>query len=157
MLRGPGHALMKKDPLAYNMLESAYIQKGHSPITPAQILKPLPKQVKGVLSQAEDFKDLIYPSYSTSELTPGLMERNIEIANRGQIQQIPKISNELRKDWDKELSLLNIYTELRKKGWSLHNIDSVLDDVSDLFGERQQAERNMLNENIRIPTRYLSE
>jgi hypothetical protein len=159
LLRQPGMELMKKDPLAYNMIESAYTNKGHSAITPAKIYKPLPQNVNKVLSKAEDFRDLVYPSqsYSTSELSPGLMERNMEMADRGQQKQIPQLAGELRKDWNEELSLLNIYADLKRKGWSLYNIGSLLDDVSDKFGERQKAERMMLNENMRIPTRYLAE
>lgn len=156
-LRQPGLALMAIDPLAYNMIESAYTDKKHSAITPAKIYKPLPQGINKIISKAEDFRDLVYPQYSTSELTPGLMERNMEMADRGQKQQLPKLSNEFRKNWDEDLSLLNIYADLKRKGWSLHNITSIFDDVSDLFGSRQQAERNMLNENMRIPTRYLSE
>ncbi len=157
LLRQPGMELMKKDPLAYNMIESAYTQKGHSPITPARIYKPLPQNVNKALSKAEDFRDLIYPSYSTNELSPGLIERNMEMADRGQQKQIPQLAGDLRKDWNQDLSLLNIYADLKRKGWSLYNIGSLLDDVSDKFGERQKAERTMLNENMRIPTRYLSE
>jgi hypothetical protein len=157
LLRAPGQALMKKDPLAYNMLESAFTKKGHSAITPARIYKPLPPVINHALSKAEDFKDLVYPTYSTSELTPGLMERNMEMADRGQQKQIPQLAGDLRKNWNEDLSLLNMYADLKRKGWSLYNITSLMDDVSDLFGERQQAERNMLNENMRIPTRYLAE
>lgn len=157
-LRKSAKPIMDVDPLAYNMLESAYISKGHSPVTPAKILKPLPQNVRGILSKAEDVRDLVYgPNLGSGDFTDRLMERNIEIANREQIQQIPKLSNELRKVWNEDLSLINIYTDLRKKGWSLPNINSLLDDVSDKFGKRQQAERAMLNQNIPIPTRYLSE
>ncbi len=157
-LRESAKPIMKIDPLAYNMLESAYVSKGHSPVTPAKILKPLPQNVKGILSKAEDVRDLVYgPSLGSGDFTERLMERNIETANREQVQQIPKLSNELRKTWNEDLSLINIYTDLRKKGWSLPNINGLLDDVSDMFGKRQQAERAMLNQNIPIPTRYLSE
>ncbi len=157
-LRNSAQPILKIDPLAYNMLEQAYLQKGHPIVTPAKILKPLPQNVNSILSKADDVRDLVYgPSLGSGDFSERLMERNIEIANNKQAQQIPKIAGDLRKVWNEDLSLINIYTDLRRKGWSLPNINNVLDDVSDLFGKRQEAERSMLNKNIPIPTRYLSE
>lgn len=158
MLSTGGKDLMKKDPLAYNLLESAYISKGHSPVTPAKILKSLPGTISNILSKAEDFRDLVYgPQLGSGEFPERQMERNIELANRGQEQQIPKIAADLRKNWNEDLSLINMYTDLRKKGWSLHNITSLFDDVYDLFGQRQKAERDMLNKTMPIPLRYLAD
>jgi hypothetical protein len=157
-LRNSAQPMLKIDPLAYNTLEQAYIQKGHSPITPAKILKPLPQNVKGVIGKAGDYKDLIYsPNLGNTEFPERLMERNIEKANQGQQSEIPKLASSLRKDWNEDLSLLNMYADLKAKGWALPNINQLFDDMADLFGTRQQAERNMLNESIRVPIRYLSE
>lgn len=157
-LRNSGQPLLKIDPLAYNTIEQGYLKKGHSPITPARIYKPLPQNIKGTIDKAGDYKDLIYaPNLGSGEFSERRMEKNIEMANRDQQNEIPKLSTSLRDKWDEDISLLNIYADLKKKGWALPNINQLFDDVSDLFGKRQQAERLMLNEPIRIPIRYLSE
>ena len=157
-LRDSAKPILAKDPLAYNTLEQAYLQKGHSPITPAQILKPLPQAVKSTLSKAGDYKDLVYPNnFGSGDFSDRLMERNLETATREQQQEIPKLANSLRNQWDGEESLLNIYVDLKKHGWLLPNINQLLDDISDKFSPRQQAERAMLNKNLPIPTRYLTE
>lgn len=157
-LRNSAKPILDKYPLAYNVLEQAYIQKGHSPITPAKILKPLPSNVQNTINKAEDFKDLIYPSnIGSSEFSERLMERNLEIADREQQNQIPKITDELRKNWNEDVSLYNMYADLRKKGWSLININRLFDDMADKFGTRQQKERAALNQNMKIPLRYLKD
>ncbi len=155
-LRESAKPIMKVDPLAYNTLEQAYIQKGHSPITPAKILKPLPEKIKSTIGKASNFRDFIYGgNFNSSEFPERIMQRNLDIANEGQQKEIPGIAQSLRKEWNDDISLLNIYADLKAKGWSLPNINSILDDIADKFSNRQQAERAMLNQNLRIPTRYL--
>lgn len=159
-LRNSAKPIMDVDPLAYNTLEQAYTKKGHSPITPAKILKPLPRNVQGIINQAGDYKDLIYPSsgFDTSDiplLSERRMQRNIDEAFESQDKDINKLGPMLRKNWNEDLSLLNIYADLRAKGWNVTKITTLLDDIQDKFSPRQQAERAMLNQEMRVPPRYL--
>ena len=155
-LRESANPILKQDPLAYNVLEAAYTQKGHSPITPAKILKPLSQPIKAAISKAGDYREMIFPmDFSTSEFPERAMQRNIDMAQEGQQKDIPKVASSLRSNWDENTSLLNIYADLKSKGWLLSNITSIFDDIQDKFSPRQQAERAMLNQDLRVPTKYL--
>lgn len=155
-LRNSAKPIMEQDPLAYNVLEQAYMSKGHSPIVPAKILKPLPPQIKSILSKAGDYKDLIYPGSSWfHEVSDAEMQRNIDTSLARQDKDIAKLVPKLRDDWNENLSLLNMYADLRAKGWNLNKITTLFDDVSDKFSPRQKAERVMINQELRVPPRYL--
>lgn len=155
-LRESANPILEQDPLAYNVLEAAYTKKGHSPITPAKILKPLSQPIKAAISKAGDYREMIFPmDFSTSEFPERAMQRNIDMAQEGQQKDIPKVASSLRSNWDDDISLLNIYADLKSKGWLLSNITSIFDDIQDKFSPRQQAERAMLNQDLRVPTKYL--
>jgi hypothetical protein len=151
--RGSAKPMMKQDPLAYNIIEQAYLQKGHSPITVAKTFKPLPYDVSRTVKTAGDYKELIYPL--TPDLSEAAMERYIEKADNAQKSDITKMVPQLRKEWNQDISLFNIYADLKSKGWGDKNILMLFDDVGDLFGQRQNAERTMLNQPQRVPAKYL--
>lgn len=156
--RNSAKPLMQIDPLAYNVIEQEYMQKGHSPITVAKTFKPTPENVKGIINTAADVKDLIYyPPYTTSEFgAERNMLRNIDKANEKQQQSITKLVPELRKSWSDDISLLNLYADLKEKGWQKDSILTLFDDVADLFSSRQKADRTTLNQDLRVPLRYLN-
>lgn len=152
VLRNSAKPILEKDPLAYNVLEQAFIEKGHSPITVSKTLAPTPKSVQDVIGKAGDFKDYIYPFRPMSDKQ---MLDNIDAAQEGQQKEIPGIVQSLRDNWSDEISLLNVYADLKKKGWMLPNILSIFDDIQDKFSSRQQADRATLNQTMRIPFNYL--
>ncbi len=154
-LRNSAKPIMKLDPQAYDVLEEDYVLKGHSPITPAKILKPLPKPMAAHLSKAGDYNKYIYPMFSGFGMNENAMQRNIDYAQENQQKEIPELAKGLRGTWDKELSVLNIYADLKAKGWMRPNITTLLDDVADLFTPRQKADRALLNNELRVPARYL--
>jgi hypothetical protein len=154
-LRNSGQPILKIDPLAYNMLEAAYRQKGHSPVTPAKIHRPLPENIQKTISSAKDFKDLIYPLNLSNEFPERQMQRNLDLAREGQQKEIENLSPQLRKNWNDKFSILNIYADLKAKGWQTGRINELLDTVADKFSRKQQDDRALLNKDIQIPLRYL--
>jgi hypothetical protein len=155
--RGSAQPLLKTDPLAYNAIEDAFVKKGNSIVTPAKILKPLPQNVEKIADSAGDYRKLLYPGFSFfHEVTEDEMSRNIDKAQSEQKDEIPKLSNQLGKAWNEDISLINLYSDLKAKGWMTDNIASLFDSLSDRFSPQQQKERTQLNEAPRIPIRYLT-
>ena len=93
--------------------------------------------------------------FSGFGMNENAMQRNIDYAQENQQKEIPELAKGLRGTWDKELSVLNIYADLKAKGWMRPNITTLLDDVADLFTPRQKADRALLNNELRVPARYL--
>jgi hypothetical protein len=153
-LRNSAKPLLNQDPLAYNVLEEAFVQKGNSIIDASKTLKPLNPQVSNIISKAGDYKSLVYPKYNISDRA---MLNNITMAQRDQDKEINNIYKDLEKIWNDDISLLNIYADLSKKGWFPEQIRNLFDRFSDKFSSQQEVERTQLNEHPRIPARYLLE
>jgi hypothetical protein len=94
-------------------------------------------------------------SFFAPEITESQMMDNIEDALRLQKEEIPLLEDRLRENWNDKLSLLNIYSDLKVKGWFPETIRELLDRLSDKFGSQQEVERTQLNENPRIPIRKI--
>lgn len=156
--RNAAKPIMSIDPLAYNVIEQAYMKKGWSPITVSQTFKPTPEKVQNLMKSAVDVKDLIYPSFTSTslEFPERQMMRNLDMADERQQKDINRLSPALRKDWNDDISLLNLYSDLKSKGWTLTNIQTLFDDLADKFSERQKADRATLGNDIRVPLRYLN-
>ena len=105
------------------------------------------------MNKAEDYKQYIYPKYNISDIA---MERNISEAKERQSKEIPKLAKDLEKIWKPDVSLLNIYTDLSKKGWFPEQINQLFDELSPNFDSQQQVEHTQLNKHPRIPVRYLT-
>jgi hypothetical protein len=151
-LRSTAKPLLETDPLAYNILEEAIVQKGNTIVDAAKTLKPETPKLKTLLSNADDYRELIYPKYNISDRA---MLRNIDMAQEQQSKSSGKIADQLSKIWGDDVSLINIYTELSKKGWFPEQIREVFDQLSDKFNSQQQVEFTQLNKHPRIPARYL--
>lgn len=151
-LRATAQPLLKTDPLAYNILEEAMLQKGNSIVDVSKTLKPETPDLKNIISKVDDYRDLIYPKFNISDQA---MIKNIDRAEKQQSLASTKIADQLSKIWSDDISLINIYTELSKKGWFPAQIREVLDNLSDKFNSQQQVEFTQLNKHPRIPARYL--
>lgn len=158
-LSSAGKNLLQVDPVAYNILEEAYTQKGHSIVTPARIHNPLPPKVSNITKEAGDYRDLIYPKPGFfSSFSDKDMLANIEEAQTSQEKEIPKLSGQLKNSWNDTVSLINIYTDLKRKGWFPEQISGLFDSLENSgieFSPQQQKERSQLIETPTIPVRYL--
>lgn len=152
-LHSSSKPMMAIDPVAYNILESAMVEKGNSIIDASHVLKPVTPALHNTLNKAEDYKQYIYPKYNISDIA---MERNISEAKERQSKEIPKLAKDLEKIWKPDVSLLNIYTDLSKKGWFPEQINQLFDELSPNFDSQQQVEHTQLNKHPRIPVRYLT-
>lgn len=154
--RSSAQPLLKQDPLAYNVIEDAFVKKGNSVVTPAKVLNPLPENIQNITKSAGDYRDLIYPKFSFfHEVSNDEMIKNIEEATSKQQDEIPKLSKQLDKNWNENVSLINIFADLKARGWQLNNITSLLDTLSERFSPQQERERALLNEAPRVPIKYL--
>lgn len=157
ILRSSAQNLLKIDPLAYNILEEAYVQKGHSIVTPAKVLRPLPEPIKQVTKSANDYRDILYPK-TTREISDREMLSNITKAQDSQSKEVPKLSKQLEKKWNNDISLINIYSDLKTKGWFPEQIFELFDQISQTNGlsQQQEKEKAQLINPPRIPLRYLN-
>lgn len=142
------------DPVAYNILESSMVGKGNSIIDASHVLKPVTPELYNILNKAVDYREYIYPKFNISDRA---MERNISEAQDRQSKEVPKLAKEFEKIWKSDVSLLNIYTDLSKKGWFPEQINELFDELSPNFDSQQQVEHTQLNKHPRIPVRYLVE
>ena len=60
------------------------------------------------------------------------------------------------KIWDKGISLINIYTDLSRKGWFPAQINELFVELAPNFDSQQKVEHTQLNKHPRIPVRYLT-
>lgn len=163
-LRSTAQPLLKTDPLAYNILEEAMKQKGHSIVEVAKTLKPETPDLRNILSKTEDFRELIYPgakgikpTFKGYGMSDKDMLKNIDIAQKQQSASANKIADQLSSIWSDDISLINIYTELSKKGWFPEQIREIFDQISENFNSQQQVEFSQLNQHPQIPARYIFE
>lgn len=152
-LHSSAKPMLATDPVAYNILESAMVQKGNTIIDASHVLKPVSPSLHNILNGAEDYRDYIYPKFNISDR---VMERNIDEAQAKQAKEAPKLAKELAKNWSPEVSLLNIYTDLSRKGWFPDQIRMVFDELAPQFDSQQQVEFTQLNQHPQIPIRYLT-
>lgn len=132
--------IMEIDPLAYQTLEEFYKAKGHSITDIADTLKPLPKEISNITKNATDYRDYLFPKYVASEKQ---MNNLIDQAMSGQEKEIAKLANKLKQNWNEDLSLINIYTDLKIKGWFPQNIQKLFAELKEMgapFSEQQEAE-----------------
>lgn len=157
ILRKSGKSLLDTDPLAYNILEEAYVNKGHSIVTPASIHNPLPADIENVMKSAGDYRDYIYPKSFGREISDKEMMRNIDTALSNQEKEIPQMVNRLSKNWNDSVSLINIYTDLKKKGWFPERIYDLFGELKDNveFSNQQYREMSQLITPPRIPVNIL--
>jgi len=151
--KGAASNLMKISPLAYNVIEQGWVAKGHSPVQPALIYNPLPKDVEKIVDKATDSKDLLYPSYF-GDVSDKARMRTIDMAQSQQTKQIPSIAKDLESKWNDKLSLLNIYADLRKKAWFPQQIQELfkkLEEDGVEFSSQQSKERAYIQNNPSIP------
>lgn len=130
------------DPLAYNIAEEAFVQKGNTIFDAAKTLKPLDKNIKGIVDSVKSEKTFLGGSPIWDPTRPPPADAH-------------KLIEKLDKNWTDDISLLNIYTELASKGWNPFQITETLDALSQRFNPQQQVERAQLSESPLIPSRYL--
>ena len=145
--------MLDLDPVAYNILESAMVQKGNSIVDASHTLKPVTPSLHNALNKAEDYRAYIYPKYDLSEK---MMQRNIDEAQERQSKEVPKLAKDFEKIWDKGISLINIYTDLSRKGWFPAQINELFVELAPNFDSQQKVEHTQLNKHPRIPVRYLT-
>lgn len=151
--KGAASNLMKISPLAYNVIEQGWVDKGHSPVQPALIYNPLPKDIEKVVEKATDSKDLLYPSYM-GDISDKARMRTIDMAQAQQTKQIPSIAKDLENKWNDKLSLLNIYADLRKKAWFPQQIQELFEKLEQdgvEFSSQQSKERAYIQNNPPVP------
>jgi len=166
-LRNSAKPLLKTDPLAYNILESAILNadkpsatsSGNSIVDASLILKPLSQDVKNVLSNAEDHRESLYPKPSFNPFAAKVSDRQmlarIGDAQESQTKQIPELAKQLSNQWSEDISLINIYAELSKKGWFPEQINELFHQLSDKLTSQQQTEMSQLTQHPKIPVKFL--
>lgn len=145
--------MLDLDPVAYNILESAMVQKGNSIVDASHTLKPVTPSLHNTLNKAEDYRAYIYPKY---DLSDKMMQKNIDEAQERQSKEVPKLAKDFEKIWDKGISLINIYTDLSRKGWFPAQINELFVELAPNFDSQQKVEHTQLNKHPRIPVRYLT-
>lgn len=157
MLRNISKNMMNIDPLAYPILEEMLTQKGHPITDVAEILNPLPENVNKIVNQTQDYRPVVYTKNPLSE---NAMIRQLDNTINEQIKKAPEISKQLQKNWNTNLSLINVYTELQKKAWFPQAIHQVFTDLKDSgvpFSAQQEAEIVQLGNRPQITVQKLSE
>ena len=87
------------------------------------------------------------------------MLMNIEQVQKEQAKEAKIIANNLKKSWNDDVSLINLYTDLKVKGWfpqQIHQVYNELEKLGVKFSGQQEADRTKLGTNPIIPIRYLS-
>ena len=147
--------IMDTDPLAYPILEQMFTDKGHPITEVAEALRPLPDNIKAITKEAEDFRDVMYPKFPMSE---GAMMNMIEVSQKDQAKQSKTLSKKMASKWNDDISLINIYTDLKSKAWFPQQIMSLFDDLESngvKFSGQQQAEKTQLGVTPKITVRRL--
>lgn len=147
-------SILEKDPLAYNILEEAFKQKGQSIVTAAQVLNKLPENVQKIASGVSDYRPILFPRHDVSEKK---MSENIEKAEREQIGHLPSIVDKLVKNWNTNLSLINIYAEMKKRGWTQDALSRMISSLKNFvdFSPQQEAEATQLAKPPKMPPLFL--
>lgn len=153
--RGAAQNLLKISPLAYNVIEQGWIQKGHSPVQVAEIYNPLSPKIQTIMDKANDYKFDLLP---LNELSDQAMIRDIKLTESRQDKELETMVKQLKSNWDDSVSLMNIYADLRAKGWFPDKIIKLFDDLQSnvTFGSQQARERQQLVANPKIPIRRLN-
>ena len=156
-LRNISKNMMEIDPLAYPILEEMMVQKGHPITDVAEILNPLPENANKIVTDAKDYRPIVYTKNPLSE---GAMLKQLDYTINEQKKSAPKISKDLQKNWNDRISLINIYTELQKKAWFPEAIQEVFNDLRDSgvkMSAQQEAEIVQLGNRPQITIQKLSE
>ena len=149
--------LLKTDPLAYPILENMFKSKGHSITQAAKTLMPLPAKVEGIVKSAKDYRGEIYPK--NMGITDNQMISRIQDAKESQTKEGKKLASNLSRNWSDEVSVLNIYTDLKSKGWFLPEIHGLFEELEKNgvnFSDLQQTQITQLGDNPQIPLKYLA-
>jgi hypothetical protein len=144
VLRQTSEHMMEIDPLAYPILESMLTQAGHPITDAAEILRPLPENVNEIVKKGEDYRPLIYPKVPMSE---NAMLGNLDRVQNSQDKEIVRMKRDLGRVWNADLSLINTYTELKKRGWFPAKILSLFEEMEKIgvtFSPQQLAEKVQL-------------
>jgi len=144
VLRQTSKDMMDIDPLAYPILESMFTQAGHPITDAAETLKPLPENVSKIVTTGNDYRPLIYPKTPMSETG---MINNLEAVQKDQDQEMIQMKRNLGRVWNADLSLINTYTELKKRGWfpaKIIDLFSEMEKIGVQFSPQQKAERVQL-------------
>lgn len=148
-------SMLEKDPLAYNVLEQSFKDKGQSIVTAAQVLNQLPENVKSIVSGVKDYRNQLFPKFGTMSEQAQL--NNIENAEKEQKSMLPSIVDKLAKNWSPNLSLINIYADMKKRGWGndvLSRMFKSLENFVD-FSPQQNAEATQLVSPPKMPVNFL--
>jgi hypothetical protein len=134
-----------------------FTQKGHPITDVAEVLRPLPPSVMNTVNKAQDYRSIVYPKFSMSD---NAMIRQLDNVTNEQKKKASSIAKDLQANWSKDLSLINVYTELKKKAWfpqSIHEVFNILKDSGVPMSEQQLAEIVQLGTPPQITVQKLSE
>lgn len=162
ILRSATKNIMDIDPLAYPIIEKMFSDQGHPITQTAKVLKPLPEDVSKITEKAPDYRSVLYPTLSGfwksfREPSEKEMLNNIDIAQKQQSNAAPKLAKDLSKKINEDTSFINIYTDLKVKGWFPEQIYEVFGELSNLvdLSPQQQTEITQLASPPPIPVRYI--
>jgi hypothetical protein len=155
ILRSASKNFLQQYPSGYSILEKMFTNRGQPITQSAKVLNPLSTSELKVMGDIEDYRSLIYPKMPMSERA---MIRNLDMVQEEQTKSIPKIAQSLKKTWSDTTSLINIYTDMKVKGWFPQQIHELYDNLEKLgvkFSPQQTTERTQLAAPPPIPLRYL--
>jgi len=155
ILRSSSKNFLQQYPSAYSILEKMFTNRGQPITQAAKILNPLSQSETKVMDSISDYRPLIYPKMPMSERS---MMRNLDMVQEEQTKAIPKIAESLKKNWNENTSLINIYTDMKVKGWfpaQIHELYDTLEKIGAKFSPQQTTERTQLAAPPPIPMRYL--
>jgi len=143
-----GRAITEKYPAAYPILQEFFTNKGHNIIATSHALNPLPSPVSKALDSSKDYRSELYKPSGFGGGGP-----DIEQIFNNQMKDAAKLSDSLAQQWNPNISIINIFGELRARGWLPNAAHALIDDLRSKvkFSSQQEVEANEVLQNPPLP------